>query len=443
MIELRTTANSKRESNQNNQANLTFKSHLKKFDDQFRKAFLSYASGAVSIAIALSGSPVHAKDPLPASAYSTSTSELSSSFNQEPVHPGRTLTQASLLVAPAAESGNTMPSPTIEFLKPSLPFSSIAQADAPPPQPTEAQPAQPQPTESQPAEPSSAPPASSDSAKPVSRDRWQFSVAPYFFVPFNAELDATVLGRSASIDLSLGDILDLDRAFDAGLRVEAWKNRFGLIFDGFYVSLKDSGNLGVTFPAGSLQRFGIPFPVRASADAELSIRQGQIDLAASYRLVDTLLSNPVELTNPYPRLTVAPILGLRINILSQELEVDDIRLNNIPVNVLPLPIALPVNQDFSSSRTTVEPLLGAQIGLDLSRQWTIGVRGDVSGFNVGADRNWTWNLITSVQYNLSSSTSLQLGYRINDFEFADGSGLRRSRVNLTQNGLLLGVIFRF
>ncbi|MBF2029227.1 MAG: hypothetical protein IGS48_21115 [Oscillatoriales cyanobacterium C42_A2020_001] len=405
------------------------------------------AGSALSIAIALSSYPAHANDPVPTSKeFSPSSSKIKPSSNQEPIYAKHVLSQASLLVDPVTElsikSGHSIDSRPIESLKPPFRLNSVAQADAPPPQPSQAQPAEAQPSVPASDAPS-APPASSDASQKTASDRWQFSVAPYFFVPLNAEVDATVLGRSTSIDLSLGDILEFDRAFDAGLRVEAWKNRFGLILDGFYVSLKDSGNLGVTFPAGSLQRFGIPFPVRASADASLSTRQGQIDLAASYRVVDTLLSNPAELTNPYPRLTVAPILGLRINILSQELEVDDIRLNNIPVSGLPLPITLPVNQDFSSSRTTVEPLLGAQIGLDLSRQWTIGIRGDVSGFNVGADRNWTWNLLASIQYNLSSSTSLQLGYRVNDFEFADGSGLRRSRVNLNQNGLLLGVIFRF
>ncbi|WP_421658704.1 hypothetical protein [Leptothermofonsia sp. ETS-13] len=402
----------------------------------------------MSIAITLSGPPAQAKEPL--SAVNTSmASELNTPFIQELDHPARTLKQASFLTKPFAEL--SIESRNFESVEPSFLLNAIAQADAPTPPPSDSQPSEPppslQPSESQPAEQQPAEtfsePASSDSTYGTPSDRWQFSVAPYFFVPLSAELEATVLGRSASIDLGLENILDLDRAFDAGLRVEAWKNRFGLILDGFYVSLKDSGTLGITFPAGSLQRFGIPFPVRASADASLSIRQGQIDLAASYRVVDTPLDNPAESSNSYPRLTVAPILGLRINILSQKLEVDDIRLNNIPVNVLPLSIPLPVNQDFSSSQTTVEPLLGAQIGLDLSKQWAIRVWGDVSGFNVGADRNWTWNLLAGVQYHFSSSTSLQLGYRFNNFDFEDGSGLRRAKVNLRQNGLLLSVIFRF
>jgi len=377
---------------------------LKRSKRQLSKSCLLCTTSLLSIAVALSTTSVQADEQLLTS--DNSEIENDTSLDQEFIHPARTLKQARFLIEP----------PT-----------AIAQTDTPTAQP-------------------SAPatqPARGNAAAQTASDRWQFSAAPYFFVPFNVRTDATVVGRSTSFRLGLGDILSLDRAFDAGLRVEARKNRLGLIFDGFYVSAKDSESLGVTFPQGSLQRFGINFPVRASTDATLSVRQGTVDLAASYRVVDTSLTRPATAPNPYPRLTVDPIAGLRLNILRQKLEVGNIRLNNIPVGALPLPISLPVNEEYRFSRTFVEPLIGAQIGVDLSDRWSAAIRGDVSGFNINADRNLTWNLLTSVQYNLSPSTSLQLGYRFNNFEFEDGSGLRRAKVNVRQNGLILGVIFRF
>lgn len=290
-------------------------------------------------------------------------------------------------------------------------LASIAQADAPPPQPD------------------------TPFTRVDASDRWQVSVEPYFFIPLDVEVDATVAGRSASIDLGLGDVLSFDRAYDAGLRLEVQKNRLSFILDGFYVFARDSGNVGVTFPAGSLERFGINFPVRAEADADLSIRQGVIDVAASYRVVDTRLGDAAaEPSKRFPSLFVAPILGVRTNILRQELEVDNIRVANIPLSI---------NRDFSVSRTTVEPLIGAQIGLDLSDRWAFAIRGDVSGFNIGADTNFTWNLLVRTQYFLSPTTSLQLGYRFNRFDFEDGSGVRRAKVDLRQNGFLVGITFRF
>ncbi|QZZ21290.1 hypothetical protein J5X98_02030 [Leptothermofonsia sichuanensis E412] len=340
--------------------------------------------------------------------------------SKESVHPRQVLKSASLLTESVIDS-HPIDFHSIESIASTdkltsnfLP-NSIAQADLTPP------------------------PSARPLAEPVTSDRWQFSVAPYFFVPLRVRTDATVAGRSASINLGLGSILNFDRAFDAGIRVEAWKNQWGVIFDGFYISAKNSGNIGVTFPQGSLKQFGINFPVRVSADASLSVRQGTVDLAASYRVVDTLLNGPETSPNPFPRLVVAPILGLRTNILSQKLEVGNVRVGVVPLGT----ITLPVNQDFSSLRTFVEPLIGAQIGVDLSERWAVGLRGDVSGFNISADRNLTWNLLISTQYHFSPSTSLQLGYRFNNFDFEDGAGLRRTRVNLRQNGLLLSVIFRF
>lgn len=316
-------------------------------------------------------------------------------------------------------------------------------------------------------------------------DRWQISVQPYFFVPLDVNADVTVAGRSASFDLGLGDILNLDRAFDAGLRLEAQRNRLGLILDGFYISGSDSGRLGGTFTGGSLlqfaqrtspdrlqqfaqrfdpvgleqfllQRFGperlqqivqtgeqlvLNTPVRVTADGRVSVRQITVDAAVSYRVVDTSLNDSPEETNFYPRLVIAPIVGVRTNSLRQVIEIDTVRIDNLPIPDDRLPTI--DDREFRFSRTFVEPLVGAQFGLGLSDRWALGLRGDVSGFNIGADRNLTWNLLAGAQYRLSRLASLQLGYRFNSFEFEDGEGLRRARLNLRQNGLWLSARFEF
>ncbi|NJN87091.1 MAG: hypothetical protein HC881_13350 [Leptolyngbyaceae cyanobacterium SL_7_1] len=157
-------------------------------------------------------------------------------------------------------------------------------------------------------------------------------------------------------------------------------------------------------------------------------------------MVDTSLNNSPEGDNFYPRLTVAPIVGVRTNFLRQTIEVDDIQINGreIPDRALPS-----IDRDFRFSRTLVEPLIGAQVDLALSEKWAFGFRGDVSGFNIGARQNFTWNLIFGTQYNISSNFALQLAYRFNHFDFETGEGLRRTELNLSQNGLLLNAIFQF
>jgi len=291
--------------------------------------------GLLMNAIAFTTFPVQAEEFLPVS-HNDVASQNSSSHNLESPHPSSVVKQVSGLL-PQCDTSLAAETRTSASLEVFFSLIELAQSDA---------------SNSQLAEPateSSEPPAESSepATQPAMSNDWQVSAKPYIFVPFRVELDATVAGRSASIDLGLNDILDFDRAFDAGVVLEAQKGKFGLILNGFYVSAKNSGNLGVTFPAGSLPGIGanIPIPVRASADASLSIRQGVIDLAASYRAVNTKLGDSTA-PNPFPHLIVFPFLGLRINILRQKLEVDDVRLNDIPVGNLPLPITLPVDQDF-------------------------------------------------------------------------------------------------
>lgn len=264
--------------------------------------------------------------------------------------------------------------------------------------------------------------------------------------------------------------MDLDRVFDGGLRLEAQRDRWGIILDGFYVFAEQSGGLGQTFSSGSLlqfvrqtapgrleqftQRFsperlqqvaqlgrqiGLNTPVRVTARGTVSVRQITADAAVSYRVIDTALDNSPQ--EPlYPRFVLAPLVGVRTNFLRQTIEVDTVRIDGLPIPDDAIP---PIDRSFRLSRTLVDPLVGAQFGVDLSDRWSLGLRGDVSGFNIGADQNWTWNLLAGVQYRLSRLASLQLAYRFNGFDFEDGEGLTRAKLNLRQNGLWLSAVFRF
>jgi hypothetical protein len=278
------------------------------------------------------------------------------------------------------------------------------------------------------------PPDSSVSGESRSRSRWEFTVEPYFFIPLDVEADITALGRSATIRADLGDILNLDRAFDGGLRVDARNGRFGILLDGFYLSAAQSGTLPVTFPAGSLTRFGIPFEVEARADASASLRQGKIDLAAYYRVVNTSLRRSPTPANPFPLLVVDPILGLRTNISRQEIEVDEVRIG---------PNTIPIDREFSDSRTTLEPLVGLRVALQLSPRWSLGLESSVSGFDVNAERDTTWNFQSGVGYSFSRSVTLRVAYVYNSYRFRDGEGLRRSEVDLDQQGIGLWLSIRF
>ncbi|WP_017293719.1 hypothetical protein [Geminocystis herdmanii] len=73
-------------------------------------------------------------------------------------------------------------------------------------------------------------------------NKWRFQFQPYVTVPITTYGTATARGRTVDYDMDLGQVLD-SLNFTASARVEAWKGRFGLIFDGYYVNLGDTINL--------------------------------------------------------------------------------------------------------------------------------------------------------------------------------------------------------
>lgn len=76
-------------------------------------------------------------------------------------------------------------------------------------------------------------------------DGWRVKVQPYVTVPINTYGSATARGRTVDYHLSLGELLDALRVTGSA-RIEAWNGRLGLIFDGYYTSLRNVVNLQQT-----------------------------------------------------------------------------------------------------------------------------------------------------------------------------------------------------
>lgn len=261
---------------------------------------------------------------------------------------------------------------------------------------------------------------------------WEFLIEPYLFLPFNLDADVTVGGRTASVEADLSDIFSLDSIFAASLRFQARRDRFGFIFDGSYLFGREKGNQEVTIPQEVVAQFGLTNDLNIRADTTVTTRLATIDLAGFYRVLDEDLGRTETGAKTYPTLILDTYAGLRINFISLDLEIDSISVNNITLN----------DQDLNTSVTLFEPLIGGRLGLELSDRWTIGMRGDFSGFGVNGDKNSTWNFLFGTQYWLSRSVGLQLAYRFTRLVYEDGDGQDARGIDLSQNGLWLGMIFR-
>ncbi|WP_323354738.1 hypothetical protein [Leptolyngbya sp. CCNP1308] len=264
---------------------------------------------------------------------------------------------------------------------------------------------------------------------------WEFVIEPYIFVPFNVRTDISVGGVTESVSVGLGDLFSLDRVFAGALRVEARQPQYGFFADLSHVYVREGrGITGFPLPptlAGlATQRTGVAVPPGIPVDVAVQAtgRTTTVDVGGYYRVVDRYLGR-TEVNQPtYPRLLVDPYLGLRVARLSGDLDfsfnVGGLPLNNVPLN---------------QSATLVKPLLGGQLGLELSDRWAVGLRGSISGLGIGADENFAWSLLAGARYQVSQLAALQLAYQIKESRYSAGQGISRFAVNQAQPGIWLGV----
>ena len=68
----------------------------------------------------------------------------------------------------------------------------------------------------------------------------------------------------------------------------------------------------------------------------------------------------------------------------------------------------------------VDPIVGAKYTWMLGNGWGFDVQGDIGGFGVGSD--FTWNVRAGVHYRFSQMVSLELGAKVMEVDYRDGSG---------------------
>ena len=238
---------------------------------------------------------------------------------------------------------------------------------------------------------------------------WAFTVTPYVWVP-DVEGNATVQGIKTPANWSMSDTLrELD--WTTAGRVEAWRDGWGLIFDGLYVRTGGSNN----------------HPVPTISGVDISVELLTLDVAGSYRLVDVFVGKGDDdaAGTKYPRLIFEPLAGLRLVYLNQE-----VKLNPGPASV----------QD---STTYVEPFVGGRVAVDLTEHLSVGVRGDIGGFGVGEASEKTWTLMPGVMWRISNMISLNAAYRITAMDFQQDRGTDTFANDTTLKGPVIGLGIHF
>jgi hypothetical protein len=96
-----------------------------------------------------------------------------------------------------------------------------------------------------------------------------------------------------------------------------------------------------------------------------------------------------------------------------------------------------VNQD----KTWVDPIAGVTLRTPSDRRAQVRLYAELGGFGVGSD--FTWQVFPTVGLQLTSNTSLELGYRWLDLDYASGDGNNEFRWDALTQGPVVGFGFRF
>jgi opacity protein-like surface antigen len=247
-------------------------------------------------------------------------------------------------------------------------------------------------------------------------DKWEIRLMPYFWF-LSVDAEGTVGGNlrslSADVDLGFDDIADhLD--FGAMGRVEAWKGKWGLTFDGLFLNLSADKSF-----SGPRDLIGF------NLDAD--VRIGSADFGLAYRLFEQRFGNENKQS-----LAFEPYGGLRYAYLRQKVDLN-----------VAIPGVGSVGRNLGTSEDWVEPFVGGRVIWGLNDKLAINIAGDAGGFGIGSASDLTWQIKGGVDYKLSENMTFNAGYRYLELDYSRGSGANEFGVDLRAKGPFIGMTILF
>jgi hypothetical protein len=184
-----------------------------------------------------------------------------------------------------------------------------------------------------------------------------------------------------------------------------------------------------------------PQQINNNIDSNLQFNQGIYDFAVSYNFGDTpptsLPKTPSE--KEFPRFWFQPILGVRLNDINVQIQ----NTINYKISSSLVNIQGTTQNTIQAGKLWFEPLVGAKLGLQLSDPITLWLRGDMSGFGLAGDTDYSWNLLFGMDWWVKENISLQLGYRFYEINYQTGTGSNAFGFSQLFNGPFVSASFHF
>ena len=254
---------------------------------------------------------------------------------------------------------------------------------------------------------------------PGADGEWDFVVTPYVWLPARSDITSTVSGKSADLELSLKELVDMFDVFALSGRFEAWKGRFGFIGDAMWLKVNMS-NKAVPLPG----------PILDINVDDVDMQQAIFDFAGAYRL----LQKPLKQGRALPVLYFEPFLGARVVYLKQ----------TVDVRIEPQGPILPGRSGtLGDEKTWAELMVGGRLWIQVLEKVSFALRGSVSGFGIGEGSDIQWDLLAGTDYRPWRRASFKLGYRVYQIDYMTGSGFDAFGYDTTQHGPYLGASIYF
>ncbi len=240
---------------------------------------------------------------------------------------------------------------------------------------------------------------------------WQFEVLPYVWLPATRATVA-VGDQSATVDVSIGDLLDLVGSLEAGgamAHVEAQNDDLSLFVDFIFMGVNTTQATG---PGG--------------VDTRVKLLEYFVEWGATYRLFEYP-------TTIGPPIWVDALAGARWTRISTEIGRE----------------ARP--RDAKSLVEFVDPVVGGRFHVPFYGSPAVGTlgiafRGDAAGFGAGSDLSW--NLLSAVNWEtpwelFSSKVAIRAGYKAYYTDYTQEDDDTTTSMTMQTGGPILGVGFRF
>ncbi len=229
-------------------------------------------------------------------------------------------------------------------------------------------------------------------------NRWHFLINPYVWM-VNMNGDLGILGRNVHISQDFSDILK-NLSVAGMLWMSAYRNDFGLFFDGVFAILKDSEKVK-----------GINISVRNTYQLYTA--------GLAYQIFHRQFG-----ANNASGFAISPYLGARYTSNKIGLNLDALELSD--------------NQDWT------QPVLGLRLSYEINPHWFTQLVGDIGGTN--SSTNYSTNAYFLLGYKEPfhwKHAALNLGYRYLHQVYETGSGLSEYKWNMDLFGPFVGFTLMF